>query len=233
MEGEQPGFIRADQVVRTHQKRLVSVGPDAVPVALLPEIHGGVLVAQDGMDDFAGFSRQFRQRRGEGVEMLHRGERNGNARHAADARAPDSRADQHVVRGNAAPVGIYPPHRAVGDLDTGDSGFTVKRGAGFRRARHCFAGAYGFGDAVGGNIVRAMNPIRIEQREPGSGLFRRHEVGFQLPGPGGAQFAFQVFQTFGRVSDFEAPDRIITGLAVQVQRVVQRNRLSRQAGHHL
>ena len=113
--------------------------------------------------------------------MLNGREGNGNPRHSAEARPPDSRADQHLIRGNTTPIGVNPPDPAVGDLDARDRGTAVKRRAGFRGAGHGFAGAYGFGNAIRWHIVRAMDSIRIQEGESGSGLVGRNDVGFQVP----------------------------------------------------
>ena len=79
-----------EDVVGFDEERFVIVRAYAVGLAHLTEVHRLVLVAQDGLGDFLDRAREFGERLGDGVEVLHRGERDGDARHSADAGRPYS-----------------------------------------------------------------------------------------------------------------------------------------------
>ena len=79
-----------ENVLGFHQQRFVVVRADAVGFADLSEVHGRILVAQNRLGYFLGGAREFGERFGDCVEMLHRGERYGDAGHSSDARRPYS-----------------------------------------------------------------------------------------------------------------------------------------------
>ena len=78
------------EVGGVQQERFVLVRADADALAHLPEIHGFVLVAEEGEGYLFGGAGQFGQRRGNGVEVLHRRQRDWYVCHAADLGRPDA-----------------------------------------------------------------------------------------------------------------------------------------------
>jgi hypothetical protein len=119
-------FGIGQNVVWIHQQGLVLVGANAPAVAVLPEVHGVILVPHHGEVDLLGFASEFRNRASFHILVLHRRQGNDFAHHAPDAWPPDTRTHQHFIGFDAAFVGDDGFHLTIDHLDVQDSSVAVE-----------------------------------------------------------------------------------------------------------
>jgi hypothetical protein len=185
-------FRIGQDVVGIDQQGFVLVGANAPAVAVLPEVHGVILVAHHGEVDFLGFACEFRNRGGFHILVLHRGEGDDFAHHAPDARPPDPGTDEHFIGFDTAFVGDDGFHLTIHDFDVQDSRVAVEFGClGFLGViGEGFSGAEGFGDAVAGHVVGPENFGFVDEGNFGFDFLGREQSGvFNAPGFGPAQLA--------------------------------------------
>src|SRR3989441_13134451 len=94
------GMVIVRKGFSVYRQRLMSVRTKAVGVAVLPEIQVLVLIPDDGMPHFFCFTHQLFDGDCFHIEMLHGSQRNRNACHAANERAPDACRANDVLRAN-------------------------------------------------------------------------------------------------------------------------------------
>src|SRR3712207_1914087 len=158
------------------------VGADAVTLPSLPEVHRAILMAQDRMDHLPTLALELLKRRGPRVLVLHRCQGDGHAHHPPNSRSPHPGAADHRLGLDAAPRRLDCPHAPALDLDARDLGLAVElHAARPGPARHRLARAYGFGDAVRGDEEPAVDPARIQQRDPLDALLRREQLRLYPP----------------------------------------------------
>ena len=209
----------------------MQVGADADAFADLAEVHGLVLVAQEGKRDLLAGVGKFRQRGGYAVEVLHRRQGDGNVCHAADLGRPDAGRGDNELCADVAAGGMHGGDAPICDSEAGHSDATAELCAGLLgRARHGRGGPGRFCLDVGGDVERAEDAVG-EERKAGARLVRAEQVAVHAPGEAVAAFAFQVGETCGRPGDFEAADRFGARLAVQLHAGPKIDGAACEAGH--
>ena len=168
-----------------YRQRLMSVRTKAVGVAVLPEIQVLVLVSDDGMPHFFCFTHQLFDGDCFHIEMLHGSQRNGNACHAANERAPDACRANDVLRANFFLARQDSLNAPVLYLNASNWSVSIEAGASFLgHLRQSFADGGGFHIAITGNIKGPKEIIRAHDRDHALDLLGTNQVGLQSPGFG-------------------------------------------------
>ena len=229
--GGHAGDRAVGEVGSVHQERFVQVGTDTDVLALLPKVHRLVLVAQKGEGYLLGGAGQFRQRCGNGIEVLHRRQRDGHVGHTANLGRPDAGGGDNEVGLDLAMGGMHGGDAPAGDAEAGDFGAAEKFGAGLLgRARHRLCRPGRLRLEVGGDVERAKDAVGQEW-EAGVRLVRAEQVAIHAPGEAVAVLAFQVGETFGRPGDFHAADLAGAGLTVHLHVGPEIDCVARELGH--
>jgi hypothetical protein len=221
----QPPLARPAQLVLGGGDRLVPVVADRVVVGAVAEVHRHVLVAQDRVDDLARLAGELGQRVGPDELVLHGQQGDGHARHRGHRRPPDPGAHQHPLALDRAAVGDDPAHAAVADVEAGDGDAALERhppfGGAAREHRHDVDRP---GDAVAGHVIGAEDRAGVQQRHQLGRLGGRRQVAAVDPvGARPAEPPPQLAQPLGRGRDLQRPDAEPARLAVEQQRLVQRD----------
>ena len=189
------------------EPRLVVVIADAVGVADLAEVEVRVLVAQQRMRDLARLPGELGQRRGDRVLVDDRGEREPDAGEPRHLRAPDAGGEHDGARADPPARRLDGADLPALELEAGDLG--VPEGLHPRRdrgARHRLRGLDGLGDAVGGDVEAADDPLRVDQRHERPDLLGREQRGGQPEGLRTAVAPVQLLPAGGGRGHLDAAD---------------------------
>jgi hypothetical protein len=225
--------VRAE-IVRLEQDRLVPVVPHRVPVALLPEVEGDVLVAEDRMDHLlAGVGGELRQRLGPHELVLHDREWDRHAGHTADRGPPDAGAHEHLLTLDVTPIGPDAVHAALPEVEPGDTNPALERDA-LRLGLRPQGGRHPdpLRDPVRGDEVRAQDVAGIEDRDPLGRLLGREELGpLDAICEGVPAAPLQLPHPLRRRRDLDAADAVPGGQALGLEPRVQVDRILRELAH--
>ena len=184
----------------------MQVGADTDAFAFLPEVHCLVLIAQEGERNLLGGAGQFGQGDGDGVEVLHRRERDRHVYHAADFGRPDAGGSDDEVCVDVTVGGLHGGDAPGDGSEAGHFDAAEELGAGLLgRARHCLRRPGRLGLDVGGDVERAEDSVG-EEWEAGACFVGGEQVAFHAPGEAVAVLAFEVGEALGRPGDFHAAD---------------------------
>ncbi len=98
------------------------------PLPHLAEVHGLVLVAQDRLGDLPVRAGQLRERCRDGIEVLHRRQRNGDSGQPAQLGSPDPGGGHHDLRPDLSMIGMDSGDPPAGDVEAGDLHAAVEGG---------------------------------------------------------------------------------------------------------
>ena len=190
----------------------MTVGAHAVAIEVLPKVHGAILVPEDRLSRLLAGSGQLGQGTRPGVEMLHGLHGNGNPGHPADSGAPDPRAEEDRLGFDAAPVADHCLHPAAAGLDGADSGAGhEERAPAPRLPGQGLQDADALAQAVGRDVVPAVDSPCIDVGNEGSDLFRGQDPRRQSPGTGQSDTSLQVPVPLPAAGDFDASHRMEAG----------------------
>ena len=226
-------FRVAEDVFRIHQQGLVPVGADADGVTDLPEVRRGILVPQDRQGNLLPGAGQFRHGGGDGVEVLHRRQRDFHPGEAADPGTPDAGRGHYQVRADGPVSSLHRCNAAIAHAKAGDRDAAVERRAVARRlTRHGLRRPGRRCLDVRGNVERAQDAVG-QHREQASRLGRAKQVGLHAPTQAVAGLAFQVGEPLRRPRRLKAAHRPGAGLAIELHLRPQPYRVPGEGGHGL
>ena len=164
--------------------------------------------------------------------MLHRRQRDGDARHAAESGRPDADGGHDEVGGDFAAVGSDAANAPALDAKAGHfhAAEERRRAVSRRFARHRLRRARGFGLNVGRDVKRAEYAVG-QRRNHRARLVGAYQMRLDAPARAVARPAPQVGETLRRPRDFEASDGLGAGFAVQRQPRPQVDRVPRELRH--
>ena len=219
---------------RLDRDRRVSVGADAVALAALAEVHGAILMAQDGVID-AARAGQLGQRIGPREEVLHRLHRDQRqAERAHELRRPEAEAHEGRRRADRALVGLDRPHLAAGHVDAGrarapDEGGAARLGGLLQRLTDVDAS----GDPVARHVQRAVEKLAVEQRDVPDRLVGCDDVALEPPRGRIGVAPPQLGQALGRGRHLERADLPPGAALRRVERAVELARPLRERAGEL
>jgi hypothetical protein len=202
-------------------------------ILAVPEVHREVLVAQDRMAHLCRDPGQLLDRVGPDQLVLDRDERDRDAGHRADGRAPDPGADQDAIALDPAVVGLDRAHAAARRVEARDGDATFERDPlRLRTARQRGHDPHGLRDTVGRHQVGAEDRRGIQERDPPRGLLRGEELGvLDAVGARPAAAAMQLGHPLSGGGDLDPPDPVPGGLAVHLEVRVEPDRVLRDPAH--
>ncbi len=197
----------APDVRRVDQDRLVAVGPQQIALVVLAEVHRLVLVADERGRLPGRLPLELGQRVGDGVEVLHGLQRDGDARHPPNHRTPDASGAQDLFTADTAALREDRLHATVADFDADHPG-PAEKACPLRRCqpRQRLAGAGGPDRAVMGHVNGAVQVVDAHDGHHPLDLIGPDQVGLQSPRGGVAVAALQLLPALGRGGDLQAAD---------------------------
>src|SRR5439155_15860164 len=146
------GMVIVRKGFSIHRQRLMSVRTKAIGVAVLPEIQVLVLIPDDGVPHFFCFTHELFNGHCFRIEMLHGSQRNRNACHAANQRAPDACSANDVLGANISPARQDSLNAPVLYLNASNWSVSMEIGASFLGLLcQSFTDGGGFHIAITGN----------------------------------------------------------------------------------